>query len=344
MQYDPAMTEPEITAPVDLCLPSGRLNRAAVGWSRFPQHRCALPAGWPRRKRWEFWGILTDTHLLRVTYGCTDYVGTLSVSMLDYAVGRRVDHHGIVPLARGMAFPDTVGGGDIRFQTRSARLALTESPAGTRIEAAVDAAGMAFTCDIFVARPPGHETLTVVIPWSDDTFQCTSKHNTRPATGSATCNGKRYEFTPDNHAFGILDFGRGVWPYRTAWNWAAASGFQDGHLLGLNLGGKWTDGTGLTENGLCVDGRLHKIGEDLVWDYDRADFRRPWRITAPHSGRVDLEFQPWIEEADRLQAIVVSTQLYWSLGRFRGRVVTDAGDVIAVDNLLGWAEEHLARW
>ena len=33
-----------------------------------------------------------------------------------------------------------------------------------------------------------------------------------------------------------------------------------GRVLGFNLGGAWTDGTGMTENGICLDGRLSKIG------------------------------------------------------------------------------------
>ena len=33
---------------------------------------------------------------------------------------------------------------------------------------------------------------------------------------------------------------------------------------GMQLGGKWTDGTGMTENALVVDGRLSKISEELV--------------------------------------------------------------------------------
>ena len=34
--------------------------------------------------------------------------------------------------------------------------------------------------DLVVARPAGHESLNVVIPWSERRFQFTSKQNTRP--------------------------------------------------------------------------------------------------------------------------------------------------------------------
>ncbi|GAA3097385.1 DUF2804 family protein [Nonomuraea salmonea] len=47
--------EREITAAVDLCLPDGRLDPRAVGWTRRPLHRANL-RGWGRTKRWEYWG------------------------------------------------------------------------------------------------------------------------------------------------------------------------------------------------------------------------------------------------------------------------------------------------
>jgi hypothetical protein len=64
-----------------------------------------------------------------------------------------------------------------------------------------------------------------------------------------------------------------TWWLRWREAWRAAPG------RAIQLGGKWTDGTGVTENDLFVDGRLHKIGDELRWSYDRADWLRPWRIS-----------------------------------------------------------------
>ena len=74
-------------------------------------------------------------------------------------------------------------------------------------------------CDVMLARPEGHESLSVVIPWSDRRFQCTTKDNTRPATGSVRWDGREWTFDGPGHAYGCLDFGRGKWQYRTVWNW-----------------------------------------------------------------------------------------------------------------------------
>ena len=63
---------------------------------------------------------------------------------------------------------------------------------------------------MLVERPPGHETMSVVIPWWDRRFQCTTKDNTRPATGTDPL-GRPHDLRADG-AWGCLDFGRGKWP------------------------------------------------------------------------------------------------------------------------------------
>lgn len=46
---------------------------------------------------------------------------------------------------------------------------------------------------------------------------------------------------------------------------------HEGRLLGFNLGSGWTDGTGVNENAIYVDGRLVKLGEDVRFHRDSTD-------------------------------------------------------------------------
>lgn len=338
-------SEPELTAPVDLCHPDGQLNRAAIGWSRHPLHRCNVTGHWPRKKKWDFWGVTSDECMFALTYGATDYVGIVSVTWLEYARGKRHEATKVVPLAMGMSFPETVAGFDMRYSAGGFDAVIEETADGTRLKAGCRLSdGSLLVADLLIERPRNHETLNVVIPWSDRAFQFTSKQNTRPAKGSVTVAGKNFRFDHGNHSFGCLDYGRGAWPFRSVWNWGAASGWQDGRLIGLNLGGKWTDGTGMTENGVCVDGRLHKLSEPLAWSYDRNNFRGEWRIRAPETEQVDLSFTPKIYESQRIELLVAGTELHWALGYFNGRILLPGGGMVVVRDLLGWAEEHTARW
>jgi hypothetical protein len=334
-------TEPELTDAVDLCRPDGTLNLDAVGWSRRPVHRCALPKSHGRGKRWDYWCVTTPTHVLSMTYADVDYAGVVDVWFCDLASRRTFSRGAMVPLARGFDMPDRVGGGDMRLERDGLRVAITEHRDGTQLSASCDGDD-SFCADVFVTRPEQHETLSVVIPWGTRRFQCTTKENTRPARGTVAWNGRTYAF--DDDAWGCLDFGRGKWPYRTRWNWGSASGVSGGHTVGLQFGGKWTDGTGMTENALCVDGRLSKLSEELVWEYDTRNWLAPWRIRTPQSARVDVTFTPVYDKPSSMQFGVASSSVHQCFGRWSGTVAPDDGAPVTVDGLFGWAEEARWRW
>lgn len=337
--------ERELTAPVDECLADGRLNPAAAGWSRHPLHRCNLSGNAGRKKRWDYWAVTSTDCALSVTYADLDYLGFVAVSLIDFASGRSYEHGMLVPFAAGFRQPDTVGGGNIRFSMPGLHLVIEEHPGEIRIQAGFRRPGIPpLNAEVVISRPEDHETLNVVIPWSDTRFQFTSKQNTLPAKGRALLGDRAYLFSHENQSFGCLDYGRGVWPYRTIWNWASGSGIQNGRTVGLQFGGKWTDGTGFTENGLCIDGRLHKIGEDLEFKYNRDNFKEPWMITAPRTGRVKLTFEPFLEKQMKVPLGVAGAELHLCFGRFSGEVVTDDHKILRISDLIGWAEEMQARW
>jgi hypothetical protein len=108
--------------------------------------------------------------------------------------------------------------------------------------------------------------------------------------------------------------------------------------VGLQLGGKWTDGTGFTENGYLVDGRLEKVGADLTWTYDWDRPLEPWRVTSP-DGELDLTLDPFHDRHEKTDALVLRTEVHQVFGHWRGTV----GE-LSVDGLVGFAEESRSRW
>lgn len=323
--------EREITEPVDLCRADGRLDPAAVGWTRHPLHRANL-RGWGRTKRWEYWGITTPTHVVGLVVSSLDYAGVSGIYVLERATGREWTRDAVVPLARGVRLPERCGTGTTATDRGGVRIRIDAAPDGSTIRATAE--GIEIT--LFVPLPPGHESMGVVVPWSERRFQLTVKDVARPVHGTIRLEGTAYD-VDERESWAVLDHGRGRWPYRMTWNWAAGSGPD----LGLQLGGRWTVGTGSTENALIVNGRVHKIGEELEWRYDRSDFLRPWRIRGP---RVDVEFEPFHERVARTELLVVGSRTHQCFGHFSGWATTDEGDRIDVDGLVGWAEEARQRW
>jgi hypothetical protein len=155
---------------------------------------------------------------------------------------------------------------------------------------------------------------------------------------------REHRFERENQGFACRDFGRGRWPSGIEWNWAFASAARGGRTIGLNLGGKWTDGTGVTENAVVLDGRVHKISDAVEFAYDPRAFMAPWRIRTRASARLDLRFDPMRERAVKVPLGVVGVELHQLVGAFSGTFVDDAGERVAIDDMRGQAEWFRGRW
>ena len=324
----------EITTEVLLCDDHGRLNRAAVGWARHPRHTANL-TGRARNKRWEYWAVQAPTHVLAVTVSDLDYAALCAVYFLA-PDGSETVVSKLAPLAR-VALPNRCDAGPVAVREGHLSIDLVPNPSGT--ELIVESPRL--SARVAIERPDGHESLSVVVPWSDTRFQYTVKENTLPASGEVIVNGRTHAFGQDSWA--TLDHGRGKWPYRVTWNWGAGSGRVGDLVVGIQVGGKWTDGTGSTENALTIDGRVHYIGEELQWDYDSKDWYAQWHIRSS-SDRVDLTFTPWHLRTDRVNLGVLANDTHQAFGVWSGSMSDDDGRVVRVDGIRGWAEEVRNRW
>jgi hypothetical protein len=345
-----ATHEREITDDVELCTPSGRLDGSAVGWSRRPLHTVSLK-GWGRNKRWDYWGILAGDLVVSLTYADVDYLGIVDVWWADLSSGREGGRSVTPALGRGVALPDRPGSAPLRFRGRNLRAELIDTSVGfgesvTLLRAEwLESDGTPARLVADVALPRGHESLNVVIPWSEQTFQYTSKHQARPAVGTLQVGDVIHRFGAENgEAWGVLDVGRGRWPYRTNWNWGGGAGVtSEGAVVGLQLGGRWTVGTGLTENGVIADGRLTKIGCELEWTYRWEEPLDPWHVRAP-DGSLDLRLDPRHDKHSRTDLGVMGMEVHQVFGHWSGRVRTDEGRELELSGVQGFAEEARSRW
>jgi hypothetical protein len=338
--------ERELTEPVDLCTPDGStLDAAARGWSRRPLHRANLDGSFGRNKRWDYWAVLAGDLVVSAVYSDIDHLGLADVWWADLPTGES-GGLGVVGPSDEFELPERPGTAPLRVARDGLDLQIVNDDGGTRLVAAwTEPDGQPGALDVMVALPDGHESLNVVIPWSDTVFNFTSKHQARPAVGTLTVGGRRWPIGgPDApEAWGVLDVGRGRWPSEIAWNWGGGAGRSGSHVVGLQIGAKWTEGTGFTENGVIVDGRLSKIGSELTWDYDWDHPLRPWHVTDP-GGQLDIVLTPRFDKQTDVGGGEFGSQVHQVFGTWTGRLVTDDGLALELHDLQGFAEEARQRW
>ncbi|KRA24546.1 hypothetical protein ASD65_09040 [Microbacterium sp. Root61] len=333
------MTAHEITTPVALVRPDGRLDPASIGWTRRQLHDTDRIGrgwyGWGRNKRWEYWGIVTPTHIVALTIAALDFANVRQLWILDRTTHESIDTFEIRPLNRGVSLAGTHGRGPNCAHGPGLSLRFDEAVGGTRLRARTSRVRV----DLFAETRPGHEAMGIASPHSRRLVDYTVKDVDRPTRGTLTIDDVIY----DASGFAVLDHARSRGPYRTDWNWGAAVGEVDGRRIGINLGGGGPRGLrhGLSHTAFTVDGRVHKIPTVLEWEFDHTDWMKPWRL---FTDRVELTFTPFYDRYARTNLLVIRSTTHQCFGTFRGRVQTDEGEWITVDGLEGWAEDVHNRW
>lgn len=333
----------EITEPVDLCLKNGKLNPSALGWSRKPLVNANLKGHFLRKKKWNYWAVFNKDCLFSATISNIDYLGVVFCYFLDFHTKEFIEETVLTPFGRGCNLPDKIDE-TVIFDSKKMKVGFTKYSGKTVIEAEFTSSEKKNVKTYAEVLQGNSESLNVVIPWSWNRFQYTSKQFCLSAQGEVIVSDKRYSLDLKD-TFATLDFGRGVWKYSTFWNWANfAVRLNDGLELGVNLGAGWTDNTGANENAILINGKLIKIVSDVIFQYDKHDLMKPWHIYSKESDDVDLEFQPFYHRTAKTNALLLYSKVDQMIGTFKGFVRDDNKKVYIIRDATGWAEQHHARW
>lgn len=332
---------------------TGKINQA--GWSPQPLLDCNLeqaafygpllrPLQRFRIKRWDYYALFFPGGFFSATIADLGFAGNIFVYFLDFTAKTIHEESLAIPFARGISLPRNSDQGQANYHGRGVELIFRSQP--ERHEVSVDWPAFhnrrGLKAEIHFQCPSAQESMNIVIPIHGNRFYFNRKINCLPADGWIRYGSKTIEVLA-GEGIGSLDWGRGVWPYQSFWNWASASGYlPDGSTLGLNLGKGFGDLSAATENCLVHEGRVHKL-DQVSFEYNAKNFMQPWHFR-DNQGRLELEFTPFLERVARTNLGLVFSEVHQMFGRYTGRLQTDAGQDLQINDLVGFAEEHRARW
>lgn len=335
--------ETELTTPVNLCDAKGLLNPQAIGYAATPLITSNLSGNFLRKKKWNYWCVFGEEILFSATISHMDYAAVCFVYLFHYESGRLIEKTVTLPIPRHVHMPEQVLHTS-QASSKEMDLQFIHKQQQTHLLVSIpDFEGEPLNARIQIDHPADQESLNVVIPWDRKHFQFTAKHHTLPASGIVEHGESRFTFdAQENHA--VLDYGRGIWPREATWNWGFASQRIGNKRVGLNFGGKWTDGTGMTENAVIIDGKLYKISEDVLFTYDATNFMKPWTLKTKFSSDVNLKFTPFFERIARTDVKLVYSEVHQMFGYFHGTIDIEGYGRLTISHMLGCVEEHKAKW
>jgi len=341
----------ELNRSGSLLKPDGSL--AQIGWSRQPLLDCNLEAAHfyavqpfqrLRIKRWDYYAVFTPRMFFSATIADLGYAGNLFVYIMDFETGELHEEGLLIPLGKGIILPRNSTEGSSHFQNDKVSLNFQVESSSRKISVVWPDFhnGRGLKAEIILNCPAGYESMAIVIPIGKKRFYYNRKINCLLAEGTIQY-GESTETLEPATCTGSLDWGRGVWEYQSYWNWASSSGFLlDGRTIGLNLGCGFGDLSRAGENALILGNRIHKYG--LVnFDYTHGNFKKPWKFSEIEN-RLNLTFTPYKERIAKTKLGIIDSEVHQLFGRYNGNAVADDGEVIKIKDLIGFAEEHHARW
>jgi hypothetical protein len=344
------MDQHEIKTPGPLLDRRGHLRE--IGWSPQPLLDCNLEdvsLYWIkslqrfRIKRWDYYGVTTPERYFSVTLADLGYAGQVFVYLVDFEQRTHFEETITLPFARGIVLPRGSSRGLSRFDGERVKVVFQAESGGRHVQLQWPTfKGGGISADLHMHCAAEHESMVIVIPFALNRFYYNRKINCMPAEGSIVLGEEKIHLKPDA-CLGNFDWGRGIWPYASFWVWASASGFlPDRRTVGLNLGFGFGDTSRATENAVVLEGRIHKLSQ-VDFSYQPADTSEPWEMRS-RDGRLQLSFHPFVERVAKTNLLLIASEVHQMFGQYSGWFVTDDGERIEIQGLVGFAEEHHARW
>lgn len=297
-------------------------------------------------KEWDFYQVSNDEYCVQLTIGHVSYAGEVSLRFFEFGSGYRVDFSRmlILPFNR-LNMPRSAEVGDLAYRSGTVEMAFEVFEGGRRLTARTPATRTAPPMEVDIRlHQPDPASIVMATPFDEDGrfFYYNHKINCMPATGFVRVGEREYRFRPEN-AFGLLDWGRGVWPYRHEWFWGNGSGYVGGKRFGFNIGYGFGNTSAATENILFYDGTAHKLSH-VYFDLPGTGGYMARKIFTSDDGRFEMEFMPIYDRYTETKLLFVDTRCHQLFGKWNGKAVLDDGTVLEIRDLTAFVEHAVNRW
>ncbi len=334
------MKQHEFTLPQPVLNEKGHPSPGWASEGLLQYNRKAIKAPFYRIKEWDWYQINTDHLALQFTYGHASYAGQVGVMLFDFIKGEPLYQKDLIlplPFSSMKLGSNAEKDGVLQYQKKGVLLRIETKNQEYHILFKDEH----FSVDVQLKRLTP-KSLVINIPFDENpkAFYYNQKINAMEAVGTAKLADKEYTFT-STKAWGLLDWGRGVWPFSNQWYWSNASGLLKEKVFGFNLGCGFGNTSTATENALFYEGNIHKLGK-VFFDVGES-YMDPWHLH-DEEGRLDLTLTPTYDRETKTKVLWIDNNTHQMFGYFNGTVTLDNGEKLQVENLVGFAEHAVNNW
>jgi hypothetical protein len=335
----------QVTKAIELLDKKGNITEPgyAVKADKYVYERSKIKANPLRIKEWDFYQLNTDRYMIQIMIFDISIGGAVSFDILDLDTGKKEETTVVDLMTLGKYnLPESAEKPHIiEYNRHDCHLKITVNEGIRHLEFK---RGENYCADIILRMLPEHESMVMAVPFMHDGyFYYNQKMNCMTAEGFASANGMNVELVPEN-SFCVLDWGRGVWPYKVSWFWGNGTTIlDDGKLFGFEIGWGFGDMSAASENMLFYDGKANKIGAINLYRNEN-NIMEPWYFKSD-DGRFDMIMNPIRDNYTSSRvAGLIGNICHQVFGNWSGKVVLDDGKTIEIHDFIAFCENSDNRW
>ena len=293
-----------------------------------------------RIKEWDFYQVTDRRMCMQFTIGHAAYAGQVGIMFFDFENGQMLAEKGtllVLPFG-SLHLPENAEEDHVICYEKKAGTIRFTAKGNTR---RLYCKWGDFEADITLTRQ-NQNSLVINVPFNESpkAFYYNHKINCMTAEGKVMYGEKSYSFSPED-SFGLLDWGRGVWPFHNEWYWSNGTGYIENKIFGFNLGCGFGNTDSATENIVFYGDSTHKLGE-VVFERG-SDYMQPWHIH-DKEGRLTITLNPCFDRTTRTKLLWVDNCCHQMFGEFSGKVILDDGTELKLEGLKSFAEHAVNNW
>lgn len=334
----------EITRPTLLLAKTG--NIANPGYAR-QMYYCYNPSRISTSifslKEWDFYQIDLGDYILQLTIGHLSYIANFNALLISMKGDKLRAYNAFQALPlRSLNMPlfpgtkqkiEKIGKNySICFEVKNGYRHLTMH---------ASLAEGPINIDLLLPENPADEKMVIATPfYKSGQFYLNCKQHFYGITGSVTFGDITIQ--ADGTQTGLLDWGRGVWPFHQEWFWGCGNCFVGKNKFGFNIGWGFGNTQYATENMFFWNGKAYKLGT-LEVTRDPNNYMAPWHFV-DSTGNFDFTMTPSHNHYTETKVAFIDKHCNQVFGMFNGFVKLPNGKKIQIKNMQAFCEHSENNW
>lgn len=295
-------------------------------------------------KEWDFYQLVLGDYICQITIGHISYIASFSATLFSVKTGevKRFTRLKPFPL-RSLQMPQNPEElNQIEIQGKDYKILFeTKSNQRTLKVKAQDLALGKVEIDVVLDAPSTNEKMVIATPLiKKNQFYLNYKENYYGVQGKIRFGDTILQANCQDTA--VLDWGRGVWPFKQEWFWGNGAAFTNVGKFGFNIGWGFGDLSHATENMFFWNGKAHKLGH-LYVERNENDYMAPWKFK-DKTGKFDFVMTPVYDNFTSTKIAFVHTQCHQVFGKYNGNTVLPNGEKLEIRDMLAFCEHAINRW